>query len=97
MRSRERAALLHARARDRSRRRWGLDEIRVNDISTTFTRPKNYIPYIKAGAVFVREKWNTPMSEIYQVNIKDLEPRLTGIQQATFKLYSKRRACLAAS
>ena len=67
----------------------GLDEIRVNDISTTFTRPKNYIPYIEAGAVFVREKWNTPMSEVYQVNIKDLEPRLTGIQQATFKLYSK--------
>jgi hypothetical protein len=66
-----------------------LDEIRVNDISTTFTRPKNYIPYIKAGAVFVREKWNTPMSEVYQVPVKDLGKRLEGIQQATFKLYSK--------
>jgi hypothetical protein len=66
-----------------------LDEIRVNDISTTFTRPKNYIPHIRSGAVFVREKWNTPMSEIYQVKVKDLEDRLTGIQNATFKLYSK--------
>lgn len=67
----------------------GLDEIRVNDISTTFTRPKNYIPYIEAGAVFVREKWNTPMSEVYQVKVADLEKHLTNVQNATFKLYSK--------
>jgi hypothetical protein len=67
----------------------GLDEIRVNDISTTFTRPKNYIPHIKAGAVFAREKWNTPMGEVYKVPLKDLGKRLEGIQQATFKLYSK--------
>ena len=66
-----------------------LDEIRVNDISTTFTRPKNYIPSIQAAAVFVREKWNTPMSEVYKVPVKDLAKRLEGIQQATFKLYSK--------
>jgi hypothetical protein len=66
-----------------------LDEIRVNDISTTFTRPKNYIPSIVAAAVFVREKWNTPMSEVYKVPVKDLPKRLEGIQQATFKLYSK--------
>jgi hypothetical protein len=66
-----------------------LDEIRVNDISTTFTRPKNYIPSIQAAAVFVREKWNTPMGEVYKVPVKDLGKRLEGIQQATFKLYSK--------
>lgn len=66
-----------------------LDEIRVNDISTTFTRPKNYIPAIQAAAVFVREKWDTPMGEIYKVPVKDLAPRLERVQQATFKLYSK--------
>lgn len=66
-----------------------LDEIRVNDISTTFTRPKNYIEAIVGGAVFAREKWNTPMEEVYQVPIKDLGKRLEGIQQATFGLYSK--------
>jgi hypothetical protein len=69
--------------------RMGLEEIRVNDISTTFTRPKNYIPYITAGAVFVREKWDTPMSEVYPVKLSDLEQRLSGVQQATLKLYSK--------
>ena len=66
-----------------------LEEIRVNDISTTFTRPKNYIPHVVAGAVFVREKWDTPMGEVYPVPIAELAPRLTGIQGATFKLYTK--------
>lgn len=70
-------------------REMGLDEIRVNDISTTFTRPKNYIPSIKGAAVFVREKWDTPMSEVYNLPIKDLPKRMEPIQQATFKLYSK--------
>lgn len=67
----------------------GLDEIRVNDISTTFTRPKNYIEHIVGGSVFVREKWDTPMGEVYPVKIADLDKRLEGIQQATFKLYTK--------
>src|ERR1700722_11656251 len=67
----------------------GLDEIRVNDISTTFTRPKNYIEHIVGGAVFVREKWDTPMGEVYPVKISQLGKRLEGIQQATLKLYSK--------
>ena len=66
-----------------------LDEIRVNDISTTFTRPKNYIEHIVGGAVLVREKWNTPMSEVYQVKIDDLGERLGKIQNATLNLYGK--------
>ncbi len=61
----------------------------MNDISTTFTRPKNYIEHIVGGAVFVREKWDTPMGEVYPVKIADLDKRLEGIQQATLKLYSK--------
>ena len=67
----------------------GLNEIRVNDISTTFTRPKNYIPYITAGAVFVREKWNTPMEQVYNLPIDQLGDHLTRIQAATLKLYAK--------
>lgn len=70
-------------------KKMGLDEIRVNDISTTFTRPKNYIPAIDAAAVFVREKWDTPMGEVYKVDVKDLGPHLERVQQATLKIYSK--------
>lgn len=67
----------------------GLREIRVNDISTTFTRPKNYIPAITGGAVFVREKWDTPMGDVFNVPVSDLGQHLTNVQQATLKLYAK--------
>lgn len=67
----------------------GLSEIRVNDISTTFTRPKNYIPAITGGAVFSRQKWNTPMGEVENIAIDDLASHLGKVQNATLKLYSK--------
>ncbi|GAA2562398.1 hypothetical protein [Pseudonocardia hydrocarbonoxydans] len=67
----------------------GLNEIRVNDISTTFTRPKNYIEAITGGAVFAREKWNTPMGEVYPIKVDDLGDHLGRVQNATLKLYSK--------
>ncbi|HJQ47151.1 MAG TPA: hypothetical protein VJ870_12655 [Amycolatopsis sp.] len=67
----------------------GLNEIRVNDISTTFTRPKNYIEAIVGGAVFARDKWNTPMGEVYPIKISELAGHLTRVQNATLKLYSK--------
>lgn len=67
----------------------GLQEIRVNDISTTFTRPKNYIEAIIGGAVFAREKWDTPMGEVRPIKIDDLKDHLGRVQQATLKLYTK--------
>jgi hypothetical protein len=67
----------------------GLQEIRINDISTTFTRPKNYIPAIVGGAVFAREKWNTPMGEVQPIKVDDLSTPLGKVQQATLKLYRK--------
>jgi hypothetical protein len=65
-----------------------LAEIRVNDISTTFTRPKNYIDAITGGAVFVRERWDTPMGEVYPVKIDDLGDHMSRVQAATLKLYN---------
>ncbi len=67
----------------------GLKEIRVNDISTTFTVPKNYIPAVTGGAIFVRDKWDTPMSEIYALKLDELAPHLDKIRTATVKMYDK--------
>lgn len=69
--------------------RMGLKEIRVNDISTTFTIPKNYISAITGGTVLVREKWDTPMSEVYHLPFKDFDPHLEKIREATFRMYQK--------
>ena len=67
----------------------GLQEIRVNDISTTFTRPKNYLPGIVGGAAFARETWDTPMSDVRTIAIDDLSGELPKIQDATIKMYGK--------
>lgn len=67
----------------------GLEEIRVNDISTTFTQPKNYIPAITGGAIFVREKWDTPMGQVYELPLADTEAHLEKIREATVKMYDK--------
>ncbi|HVG48633.1 MAG TPA: hypothetical protein VM899_10930 [Rubellimicrobium sp.] len=67
----------------------GLEEIRVNDISTTFTVPKNYIPAVTGGAIFVRDKWDTPMGEVYPLKLTELEPHLDKIRTATVKMYDK--------
>ena len=67
----------------------GLNEIRVNDISTTFTRPKNYIKAITGGAIFVREKHDTPMEKVFNVKLDELDEHLSRVQQATLKMYDK--------
>ena len=66
----------------------GLEEIRVNDIATTFTRPKNYLQAVVGGAVFARPSWDTPMSEIYSIELDELDGHLERIREATVKLYT---------
>ncbi|MBM7365397.1 hypothetical protein [Gordonia hydrophobica] len=67
----------------------GLQEIRVNDISTTFTRPKNYLPHIVGGAVFAREKFDTPMEQLRSLSFAELAGEVPKVQEATMKLYRK--------
>jgi|GEM_PF-934649 len=66
-----------------------LEEIRVNDISTTFTVPKNYVEAVTGGAIFVRDQHDTPMSELYTTKILETDKHLEKIQQATFNMYKK--------
>jgi len=65
-----------------------LEEIRVNDIGTTFTRPKNYLQAVVGGAVFERPKWDTPMGEVRPIKVADLASSLDHMRTATVKLYS---------
>lgn len=67
----------------------GLREIRVNDIGTTFTNPKNYIAGIEGGAIFFREKWDTPMGEIHPLPIRAVGPHLEKIRGAILRMYQK--------
>jgi hypothetical protein len=67
----------------------GLEEIRINDISSTFTMPRNYIPFITGGAVLVRERWDTPMAQVYSLPLGDLDPHVERLREATLRMYKK--------
>lgn len=67
----------------------GLEEIRVNDISTTFTRPRNYLPYITDAALYARQEWDTPIGEIVRLGYPEARDITARAQEATFKLYKK--------
>ena len=61
----------------------------VNDLSTTFTQPASYIPYMTGMAVYARDKWDTPVSDIRRVDEEEMK-RYTGIsQKAMMKLYKR--------
>jgi hypothetical protein len=64
-----------------------LEEIRINDIGTTFTRPKNYLEAVTGAAVFSRAEWDTPMDQVESIAIDDLGSHLENIQTATFGMY----------
>ncbi|MEA2312018.1 MAG: hypothetical protein QOE28_1986 [Solirubrobacteraceae bacterium] len=61
----------------------------VNDLSTTFTQPASYIPYMTGMAVYARDKWDTPASDVRLVSEDDIK-RYTGIaQKAMMRLYKR--------
>jgi hypothetical protein len=61
----------------------------VNDLSTTFTRPASYLPHLVGMAVYAREKWDTPMSDIRPVTEDEMRKLTTTAQAAMMKLYGR--------
>lgn len=66
----------------------GMDVI-VNDLSTTFTRPASYLPYLRGVAVYARDKWDTPISDIRLVHEDEMRKMTQIAQQATMRLYKR--------
>ena len=67
----------------------GLEEIRCNDISTMFTRPKNYLPFVTHAAIYVRQNWDTPIEDIVQLPLADTPDIAARARVANLKLYRK--------
>ena len=61
----------------------------VNDLSTTFTRPASYLPHMVGMAVYARDKWDTPMSDVRPVSEDEMQKLTTIAQTATMKLYGR--------
>ena len=61
----------------------------VNDLSTTFTQPASYIPYMTGMAVYARDKWDTPVSDIRRVDEDEMKRYTDIAQKATMRLYKR--------
>lgn len=47
-------------------------KVQLTDLSTVFTTPANYLPYVKGVAAYTREKWDSPMSELKPLSLADM-------------------------
>jgi hypothetical protein len=62
--------------------------VTVNDLSTVFTRPASYMPHLSGMAVYARERWDTPPSEIRLVGedeMRTITERAHGITMSLYK------------
>ncbi|KQO59718.1 PEP-utilizing enzyme [Curtobacterium sp. Leaf261] len=66
----------------------GLD-VQVVDISTVFTKPANYVPYITHVAAYSRPTWDAPMSGITQLDLDDMTALRTQAEQQSAALYGR--------
>lgn len=61
----------------------------VNDLSTTFTQPASYLPYLTGMAVYARDKWDTPASDVRPVGEDEMKKVNETAQKATMRLYKR--------
>lgn len=63
--------------------------VTVNDLSTVFTRPASYMPHLAGMAVYARERWDTPASEIRPVGEGEMREITDSAQSITMRLYKR--------
>ena len=64
-------------------------EVEMMDISTVFTTPANYIPFVQGIAVYRRDRWDTPMDEIRTVGLDDMAELRTLLEERSAALYQR--------
>jgi hypothetical protein len=62
-------------------------DVRINDIATTFSEPRNYLKHLRAAAVFARDTPTTPMSELRPVEPAERAEILARCQTGIGELY----------
>jgi hypothetical protein len=62
-------------------------EVKINDISTTFTNPADYHKHLSGAAVYARDTWDTPISEVRKLDLDELAAITDRVKAATLNLY----------
>jgi hypothetical protein len=66
----------------------GLD-VQVVDISTVFTKPANYVPFITGVAAYTRPTWDAPMSEVVPLDLSDMDRIRAQAEEQSAALYGR--------
>jgi len=62
-------------------------QVRINDIGTTFTEPKDYLRYLSGVAVYARDREDTPISELRPLDAAEMAAITKKSRDATLELY----------
>jgi hypothetical protein len=62
-------------------------DVRINDIGTTFTDPKDYLRHLSGVAVYARDREDSPMSELRRVDPAEMASITKRCTAATLELY----------
>lgn len=57
------------------------------DLSTMFTEPANYLPFVSGVAVYAREKFDTPMDQLRTLTLDDMASLRTEAESKSEALY----------
>jgi PEP-utilising enzyme, mobile domain len=64
-------------------------QTQMTDLSTVFTTPANYLPYVQDVAVYARETWDTPMADIRRLTVDDMTAMRERCEQQSAALYGR--------
>ncbi|HYF24163.1 MAG TPA: PEP-utilizing enzyme [Baekduia sp.] len=64
-------------------------ETQLMDGGTLFTKPANYLKHLESVAVYARDTWDTPASEIRRVDEAEMTAILERCDDATTRLYKR--------
>lgn len=62
-------------------------DVKINDISTTFTEPRDYHRHLSGAAVYARDTWDTPMAELRRLDTDEIVTITERAKAATLPLY----------
>jgi hypothetical protein len=66
----------------------GLD-VTMNDLSTMFTTPANYLPFVRGAAVYARDRWDSPVADVRLLSADDLDTMRARCEQQSAALYRR--------
>ena len=64
-------------------------EVELVDISTVFTNPANYQPFISGVSVYRRQQWDTPMSDLKTLSLDDMAALRPQLEECASALYKR--------